>query len=163
MVNSITHCCLLGTRGRLLQIWQDRSDKVRSSWVGRNLKEWVRFTYFKMKKLRPRQNMTYPKPHTQIRQNRGQTLWPQILHGFSLANLRMQNPLSAFICFDTQLEAFGTKHKAVFALPGVNFYDKVTVIKRVGIGVKLDKRPVGHIGVPRIKPIDIQNLHAWKW
>ena len=42
-------------------------------------------------------------------------------------------------CFSAQLEAYGTKHKAVFALPGINFYDEVTVIKRVGIGVKLDR------------------------
>lgn len=56
-------------------------------------------------------------------------------------------------CFNTQLEAFGTKHKAVFALPGVNFYDKVTVIKRVGIGVKLDRDLWDTLGCLELNPL----------
>ena len=56
-------------------------------------------------------------------------------------------------CFNAQLEAYGTKPKAVFALPGINFCDKVTVIKRVGIGVKLDRDLWDTLGCLELNPL----------
>lgn len=35
--------------------------------------------------------------------------------------------------FNAQLGAYGAKHGAIFALPNIKFYDKVTVSKTVGM------------------------------
>lgn len=106
------------------------------SCLGRNLRERVKFTCFKMKKLRPRQSVTYKATYPDKAKQRPDAVTT------NLARFLPYQPENAesLECFHASVPNQKlTKHKAVFALPGINFYDKVTVIKRVGIGVKLDR------------------------